>query len=310
MGWRVAKLRSALISAILAFVASVISLPSDAASVCKPQNHEPKFTKGLFWQISKQGIPAGYVLGTIHSDDERITNLNQQVQDALAKSVSFSLETLPDVHAPRMLQDAMILENDQKLEALIGSDLYHKVSVQLLDNGIPDNLVQRIKPWGAMLNLYKPKWRKGLLLDDVLLTTALRQHKPVSQVEKLEELISAFDSIPMDTQVAVLGSLVDRGTSLSSTREEMVDAYLREDLAEMWKINATSVFVRPKGKTHHDKIFLKHMVANRNQVMAYYMQNLMREGLAFFAVGALHLYGDQSILRLLEDEGFQVTRIN
>ena len=106
----------------------------------------------------------------------------------------------------------------------------------------------------------------------------------------------------------MLANLIDRGDALSSTRGEMVDAYLREDLAEMWKINAASM--QPKGKVRHDKIFLKHMVANRNYVMAYNMQNLIREGVAFFAVGALHLYGDHSVLKLLEDEGFQVTRIN
>lgn len=300
--------RFILIVALLALSASFSAW--SAEKIIKPQilSAGTKFAKGLFWKISKAGVPVGYIFGTIHSDDPRVATISAVVLEAIAKSGSFSLETLPDVQTPRILQEAMVLENDQKLEFVIGSDLYLKVAVQLIGSGTPDLLIPRIKPWGAMLSMFKPKIRKGLLLDELLLGAALKQHKPVAQVERLEELISSFDSIPLDTQIAILEKLIDHRDVLLSTRGEMVEAYLREDLGAMWKINLD--LLRPKSKKRHDKIFVKHMVSNRNFVMAYNMENLLREGSGFFAVGALHLYGNTSVLKLLEDDGFQVSRIN
>ena len=39
------------------------------------------------------------------------------------------------------------------------------------------------------------------------------------------------------------------------------------------------------------------------------MQPQLRQGNAFVAVGALHLYGDKGILSLLERDGWRVTRL-
>ena len=39
------------------------------------------------------------------------------------------------------------------------------------------------------------------------------------------------------------------------------------------------------------------------------MEQLLRQGNAFVAVGALHLPGDHGILQLLSDDGYQVTRV-
>lgn len=44
-------------------------------------------------------------------------------------------------------------------------------------------------------------------------------------------------------------------------------------------------------------------------MMEHYMRKSMREKKAFIAVGALHLYGDQGVLALIEKDGYQLTRI-
>ena len=43
--------------------------------------------------------------------------------------------------------------------------------------------------------------------------------------------------------------------------------------------------------------------------MEHYMRKPMREKNTFIAVGALHLYGDQGVLALIEKDGYQVTRV-
>jgi len=45
-------------------------------------------------------------------------------------------------------------------------------------------------------------------------------------------------------------------------------------------------------------------------VMAFRMQRELRHGGAYVALGALHLFGDQGVLALLEQDGFQVSRVH
>ena len=95
-----------LVSGFLLLSMFASAFAADATQVRKPVIHEQKFTKGLLWQISKAGTPAGYVFGTIHSDDARVTNISPEVKEALSKSLSFSLDSrsLMMVLMPRDLQ--------------------------------------------------------------------------------------------------------------------------------------------------------------------------------------------------------------
>ena len=61
------------ISLGLFFTLLVAALPAQAQS----------FSKGLLWKIEKPGASPSYVLGTMHSEDERVTNLPSQVKQAL-----------------------------------------------------------------------------------------------------------------------------------------------------------------------------------------------------------------------------------
>src|SRR3546814_11737121 len=47
---------------------------------------EMPYGQGLLWRVQKDGGPASYVLGTIHSTDPRLRRLSPEIDPAIAKS--------------------------------------------------------------------------------------------------------------------------------------------------------------------------------------------------------------------------------
>jgi len=58
----------------------------------------------------------------------------------------------------------------------------------------------------------------------------------------------------------------------------------------------------------HYRVLFRHVVRNRSIVMAHRLFMPLREGRAFIAIGANHLYGEEGVLRLIEKQGYRVER--
>lgn len=55
---------------------------------------------------------------------------------------------------------------------------------------------------------------------------------------------------------------------------------------------------------------VRHLVEDRSVQMAHRLFLPLRGGRVFVAVGALHLYGDRSLLALLRAQGYRVRRVH
>lgn len=278
-----------------------------AADSPSPQQIESQnFQRGLLWKVEKPGNAASYVFGTIHLGDERVTTLPAIVQDTLRHARSFTMEIVTDDVGGQVFVEAMLLERGD-LRKLIGDDMFARASALMQESGVPPALTEKLKPWGVMLNLIMASGKPAVILDNELLHAAMLQHKPVYQLESVDEQIALFDDIPMEIQIALLKTALGNYPSLPEAVEKTIAAYLARDLKSINDINESLMF-GPDGAPHYE-YFIKRVLHGRNIIMAHRMQARLREGNAFFAVGAMHLYGEKGVLRLLEQEGFKVTRM-
>ena len=60
------------------------------------------------------------------------------------------------------------------------------------------------------------------------------------------------------------------------------------------------------GDQHLAREFQRRLIVDRNQRMAERMEPWLKQGGAFIAVGALHLPGEQGLIRLLRQRGYSV----
>ena len=278
---------------------------------------EQKFQSGLFWSIAKDGEQIAHIFGTLHTNDVRVTNIPTQIKQAIVNADNFCVETFPGVRyfnphwGFKSIVDDMMLENDGRLVDLLGKPLYERVEKRLLSNGLKKERVERLKPWAVMHSLSGIHQKKDAkspsseILDSVLYELATKNLLNLYQLETLEELMAAYYAFPMPAQVALLEDRLNTIEQIPFVANKMIEIYLEQDLKKM--LNLATNFVSPASHAKkYDEVYLKHVLYIRNIVMAHYMLAPLRKKNTFIAMGALHLYGNQGVLSLLEDYGYTV----
>ena len=285
-------------------------------------NKQP-YTEGTFWEVSKDGEVLGHILGTIHMNDEKVTKLDKKVMDIFNNSVGYSIEAFPSshlwnpYHGFENIKKKMMFE-DKTLEDVAGKKTANDVFQILTKNGVGEEYATKIKPWAAMFSIAAKSKHSGPIIDHKLLDLASIQEKEIYQIESPEELLAAFYAMPMKSQVELLKSKIEHFPKIQETLDDMVDAYMKEDLQGLMDASTSFVDKSDYQKNKHLQVYLKHSVYIRNIVMAHYMNLPFLYGLdrykgqggTFVCVGALHLLGEKGVLSLLEKKyGFEIKRI-
>ena len=261
---------------------------------------------GLLWEISQAGQQPSWLFGTIHSEDPEIVNLPPTVREAMDAARSVVLEILMDADAMQYSSTAMLMLDGRSLPDVIGRPLYEKVSTAIASRGIPELVLNHMKPWAAAVTLSTPAPETGEMLDRVLYQDALEQGKAVYGLETLQEQLSLFDAMPEADQIALLNDSVDNFQQLDALHAELLTAYKQRDLGEILAISTASM---QAGDQRLAEDFQRRLIDERNRRMAERMQPYFRQGKAFVAVGALHLPGKDGLLNLLERQGYTLRRL-
>ena len=261
---------------------------------------------GLLWELSKTGQQPAYLFGTIHSEDPAVVELPAPVKQAFDASNSVVLEMLMDTDTMRYSSTAMLMLDGRSLSDVIGMPLYEKVSAAIASRGIPERVLNRMKPWAAAVTLSTPALETGQILDLVLYQDALQQDKAVYGLETVREQLDLFDSMSESDQVILLQDAVDNFPELDALHAELLAVYKQRDLEGLLALNETSMQAEDQRLARD---FQRRVIDDRNHRMAERMQPYLRQGKAFIAVGALHLPGEQGLLNLLEQQGYTTRRV-
>jgi uncharacterized protein YbaP (TraB family) len=260
----------------------------------------------LLWEVSKAGVEPAYLFGTIHSEDSAVLQLAEPVQQAFAASQAVVLEMLLDVDAMMYSSTAMLMMDGRSLSAMIGQSLFTQVSLAVQSRGIPEVVLDHMKPWAAAVTLSMPASETGQVLDAMLYQNALQLDKAVYGLETVQEQLDVFESLSGADQIALLKDAVENFSDIDAMHAELLAAYQQRDLAGLMAISEASM------KTGEQRLadeFQQHLIVERNHRMADRMQKYLQQGKAFVAVGALHLPGEEGLLNLLEQQGYTVRRL-
>jgi uncharacterized protein YbaP (TraB family) len=270
---------------------------------------DPRFDRGLLWRVRREGVAPSHVYGTIHVADPRLAGLPPAVQREFDGARSLMLEFVPDAYSRERFLEASMFLDSQTLEQKIGAEDFER-AVEVLDPiGLSRDVVNKLKPWGVLLNLRNPQRNaQGTPLDSQLLEAARARRLPLSQIEGVEEQIFTFDEFPMASQIALLKHSLAHRDELGALAERTLEAYLAGDLAAIWRLREEFVARHPQ-IAPHQAVMTKRVVHDRSVVMAFRMQRELRRGGAFVALGALHLYGEKGVLALLEADGYRAARV-
>ena len=298
------------------FLAITLFFAIALVALATAKESKRSFDEGLFWKIEKDGEYVGHIFGTLHMNDARIGKLHDKVNKVLDDSKSFAMEAFPSDHywnpyqGGQLIKHDMVLPRGESLEQYVGEKTYKRIEEVLVDVlGMKPELVKTLRPWAAMRSFAVRAESSEVILDYALLERAAEQKKELFQVESIEEFIVTLQEMPIDAQVALLKFTVASYSEMKKIIDDMLDAYLDEDLEAMHSIS-TSFIPREPDNEQWREIYLKHVIEIRNIVMAHYMRKPMRLKDTFIAVGAVHLYGEKGVLALIEKDGYTVSRVD
>lgn len=255
---------------------------------------------GLLWKVEAPGGKQSYLFGTMHSDDPRINDFSPQLEQALAASDSFMMETLPpDDISVYFMQDA-------SLSDLLSEEELEQVH-QLADfHAMRDDMAMHMKPWLLAMVFDLPKPQSPEAQDVQLLAKARDQNKQILGLEKTEEHFAALDSFTREEHLTMLRAVLKR-TPEEKERdfERLLNAYLAGDTAKIGALDdQITGGMLPAGLWQRMRVKL---IDERNVRMAERIIEQAGQHSVFVAVGASHLAGDNGLLARLRKAGYQVS---
>ena len=302
--WNVRGLRIGLAFGLAVFLLA-LGRPAAAGT-------EMPYGEGLLWRIDGAGPAPSYLFGTMHSADEQVNDLAQPVLDALGESRSLSLEVIMTPESRMSLAFAMMLSDGRTLEQVVGPELFERTVAAGQSYGFGQDHLRLFKPWAVMtlLSLPPSEVRRQAAgekaLDHRLQELASERGLALHGLEEMAEQIAMFNDMAESDQVAMLDSTISQSGEVELLFEQMRAAYLNRNPAEIFEMMQGQ-------QTGFDpalvETFTERLLDTRNHRMAERMQPRLAEGGAFVAVGALHLPGESGILKLLEGQGYRLTRL-
>jgi uncharacterized protein YbaP (TraB family) len=195
----------------------------------------------------------------------------------------------------------MLMTDGRTLSGLVGKSLYNKTVQAIQTRGIPEIVLEHMKPWAAATTLSVPPPETGMMLDLVLFQKAQEAGKQLHGLETIQEQLGVFDSMSESDQIRLLRDAVDNLDKIDRMNAEVLVLYKRRDLAGMLALNERYM---NEGDPAVSRDLEQRLIVDRNRTMVERMQPYLEAGNAFVAVGALHLPGDQGLLGLLDQRGY------
>jgi uncharacterized protein YbaP (TraB family) len=259
----------------------------------------------LLYQVSRDGAPPSYLVGTMHSEDARVTGLLDEFAPMIAQVDTVALEMLPDAVTMLAVGAATLLPFDQSLRGLIGQTRFDALTAAARDLGLPIEMLNRLKPWAAAVMLGMPATKSGRFLDMEIYLHALATQRRTVGLETAAEQLAVFDAMTQDVQLTLLDEMIKNAGALPRQMEELTEAYLAGDLDLLDQAARAQYLEMPPVVRQW---FDERLLDERNQRMLARLLPLIDEGTAFIAIGALHLGGKTGLIAGLRRHGFRVER--
>lgn len=247
------------------------------------------------------GGGVSFVYGTIHMDDTRLFTLPAGADAAFDTARVVLLEAELDPAAMAGAGRFVYYQDGTTLQAAVGDALYAKAVATSRAHGLPDGVLEHMKPWAVASALATPLPQGRPVLDQVLQMRALEQGKRVVGLETVEEQLAIFDAMPAALQKEMLEQAVTHYDSFAELRARLVEAFLARDLDAVSDLAQESLAA---GSSALREVFERDIIAARNARMTERAKPMLVEGGAFLAVGAMHLPGPDGVLARLERAGF------
>ncbi|MBT8142812.1 MAG: TraB/GumN family protein [Gammaproteobacteria bacterium] len=251
-----------------------------------------------------------YIMGSIHLLSKDLYPLDEVYQNAYADAERLVFEIDEQLLDQASVQAAVLnfapLSGAETLEQAIGSEKYAEVKRLAKENNLPMLMFENFDPWFSYVNLsnmlvmnagYSPE--SGI--DMHFMQRGLSDGKPIDGLETLPEQLNFFEQIPMDQQADMLLEVMQNSHEVPGMLTELVSEWQSGDMDGLAELLLEDM--------HKTPAMYDLLLKQRNHNWVDKILPLLQEQDDYLIiVGAGHLAGPDSVIKLLQDRGVQAVQ--
>jgi hypothetical protein len=267
--------------------------------------------KHVLWTVQGEQN-AVYLLGSIHVLREGDAALSAVAERAYGDAERLVMEV--DLDDPgetdplamlEVTQRLGLLPEGQSLRGILGSD-YESLNRRAQQAGLDLAPLDRFAPWLVATTLLQIELaRRGfsaeLGLEQVLARRAAADDKPIQGLETTAQQLELLAGMPMAMQKHFLAMTLDESAKFDQEIGELVRAWKTGDTEALAGLLSDEFDEFPD--------LYRRLTVDRNRAWVGRLSDLLDDRDDYLVVvGALHLVGDDSVVDLLEQQGYEVVQ--
>jgi len=255
-----------------------------------------------------------YIFGTADLLPPDANWQSQNVQRAIAQSDRFLLETneSPETQAQLgpIIQQFGLYQDGRTLRSALSQEQIAEINAVTTQLGAPLAALDPLKPWLASIQIgalhgarqgYQT-WTSGLAS---LLVTINSLDKPSQFIEPNRgTILKIFSEMPEDIQIKMLTTITRQVRDTPNLPERVSSLWLKGDLE-----NLTPLY-HGEGRWAGPQLY-QTLLVDRNIAWSKKIEKIAaeEEGVIFVAIGTGHVLGADSLIKMIENRGFKISRL-
>ena len=278
--------------------------------------------KPLLWKVEGPGLAEpSYLFGTMHLGDKAVVTLHPAAEEAFKKSAVLHAEVPLDMASQLASLDVMMRGDGKTLDEVIGEKLAKRLDLELkkINPELDSKPFQPMKTWVMAYSLpYLPEQLAGIKpLDLVLWERAEMEGKKTAGMQEIKDQVVGFSELSEEEQTQFLGSSLDymenERRDGRDRMKEAIEVYLSGDAVKIEALATEWMEELAGGKDGPImKKLTQRILKDRDVIMADYIVATLKkdpESVHFFAAGAGHYVGGDSVPARLVKNGYTVTPV-
>ncbi len=270
------------------------------------------FAKAPVWHVSKDD-QTFYLGGTIHLLSESDYPLPEAFDIAFAGSELVVFET--DIESANSLttqakfMSVLMLPAGKTLKDIVSDKTYAALVEFTDERNLPLTMFERFTPAGFNLTLVVLELQRLGISGNAGVETyfngkAKTAKKPVQWLESIDEQVGFINRMnELDADTLIMSTIRD-SNNLAKDWESLLGAWREGNVEALEKLAITKMLSETPA-------IYEFILAQRNRDWMDDIQMLAATPeIEFIMVGALHLAGEDSVIKMLEKEGFKVKQLD
>ena len=299
------------------------AMPATEQAALRAAADAVPYARGILYRATR-GDEAITLVGTYHlpdpRHDETLDALTEALDGAGLVLVEATAEDEAELQRRMMTDPTLMFSTGPTLPELLSEEDWQALSAAMATRGMPAFLVAKMNPFFAAIMLAIPPCAMRAVqggamgLDKMVMAEADAKGIPVAALESPDAIFDLFLQAAQEDGVGMIRAALIAERQGDDGAVTMADLYFAGEPRLIWELGQAQALaggMDPETVAREMEMTEELMMNARNRAWIPVIEEALAagQGPIVVAAGALHLPGDEGLVRLLESRGFTVEAV-